>query len=403
MNAKKRMTTLTKEQQEKLATTLNEAGKVGGKGLQDVVKAQAMGIAVQTDAGKTISSMASQTSKMYRDRTDQAMNQSIKVDEFRRQSAEAMAKATHMAAKEQRITGRTLAIIGMQGGALAEHMSVLARNTVEINKQGGETLEQTRRRYEQEADKQKTDQEQVSKDRKSAQDMEDAMRRFNLEMNKIMPILVDNILIPAMNWFSNNAETVAGTIVNFVKETTTFIKNLFSPEGREQILKNISQFLVDLGKEIRNMLFSNTNAVNKAGQYAIGGAAGGAVVGAGLGAFGGPLGMVLGGVSGGLIGGIGSSVVGYLKGLFEGRASGTYGATGKIFEDFGKGTPIIAHGVEGVFTPDQIGHLLSGAAGSGTKDAVDSLNITQQQILLTMKQLVEYTKRNVDATRSLKI
>jgi len=395
------MTTLTTEQQEKLATALNEAGKVGGKGLQDVVKAQAMGISVQTEAGKTISSMASQTSQMYRDRTNQAMDTSIKADQFRSQSASAMAKATHMAAEEQRRLGKTLAIVGMQGGAMAEHMSALAKNTIEVNKRGGETLAQTDARYRQELENQKTDQARVDSDRAAAQNMEDAMRRFNAEMNRIMPMLVDKLLVPAMNWFSANSGTISSAILKGAQMLTDFLTNLTSESGRKKILDDIAKFIketfVPIAKEIGNGIVSSIGDYlrnNSATVLGTTGMVGGAAIG---GAIGGLPGAALGAG----IGGIGGLLIAALSKLFEGRDSGTYGATGKLFEDFGQGTPIIAHGIEGVFKPDQIQALMSGSAASGVREAVDSLNKTQQQLLLTMKQVAEYSRRTLDATKSL--
>ena len=75
------------------------------------------------------------------------------------------------------------------------------------------------------------------------------------------------------------------------------------------------------------------------------------------------------------------------------RQDGSLGATGKPIEDFGKGTPAILHGKEGVITENQLNSMLGEAAkGSGGGGATLD-EVTNQLAMLnsSMAQLVSHT------------
>jgi len=107
-------------------------------------------------------------------------------------------------------------------------------------------------------------------------------------------------------------------------------------------------------------------AVGLAGTAA--GAYGGAKVGMMVGALGGPIGMAIGAALGGIAGGMlgkgaadaGSDAIG-----LPGRSTGSLGATNKLIEDFGKGTPVMLHGREGVITEKQLQAFGSSAMAAG--------------------------------------
>ena len=169
-----------------------------------------------------------------------------------------------------------------------------------------------------------------------------------------------------------------------------------------------------------------------AGQYAAGadthlkkgaGILGAAASGAMAGAMFGPLGAA----AGGLLGGIYGAFKAYNKNAEKAVSSydeGTIGS-GSLFQDFGKGTPAMLHGMEAVVTKDQMDGLLAGAVkasgqsaedtgggGGGGNDAVSNgndaiskamatLNQTNSQMLEKLNMLVAIesaTERNTKLT-----
>ncbi len=69
---------------------------------------------------------------------------------------------------------------------------------------------------------------------------------------------------------------------------------------------------------------------------------------------------------------------------FSGRSGGSLGATGKLIEDFGSGTPMMLHGREGVVTEAQLNSLIRGAMGAASgsmpsKKSTQSTDQTTQQ------------------------
>lgn len=64
-----------------------------------------------------------------------------------------------------------------------------------------------------------------------------------------------------------------------------------------------------------------------------------------------------------------------LKDLLPGRATGSLGATGKLTEDFGSGTPVMLHGnnTEGVHTIEDLTNMATGSYNSGMQDMASQM------------------------------
>jgi len=106
----------------------------------------------------------------------------------------------------------------------------------------------------------------------------------------------------------------------------------------------------------------------------------------------------------------------FWKNLFgdkQGRAGGSIGATGKLIEDFGKGTPMMLHGKEGVITEAQLNNLVqaamgsasnptgsasnpTGSAGTGQPSKIQNLNL---EMLKDTEQLAKITDSDVRRAR----
>jgi hypothetical protein len=83
------------------------------------------------------------------------------------------------------------------------------------------------------------------------------------------------------------------------------------------------------------------------------------------------------------------------------RNFGSLGATGKMFEDFGSGTPAMLHGKESVVTPEQMNSIISNASSANQNslaDSIRSLNNLTGQMINILKENTEYTKKQYNAT-----
>ena len=87
-----------------------------------------------------------------------------------------------------------------------------------------------------------------------------------------------------------------------------------------------------------------------------------------------------------------------------GRATGSLGSSGTLFEDFGAGTQTMLHGKEAVVTPDQMDKLMAsaGSAGqNGLTESIQQLNSLTTQMLKAIRETSENTRRSVDAIKAL--
>ena len=87
------------------------------------------------------------------------------------------------------------------------------------------------------------------------------------------------------------------------------------------------------------------------------------------------------------------------------KATGSWGTTGRLIENFGTGTPAILHGSEGVITSDQLNQIMSYAMKSGGENksatSLDRLNMQIAQLITINKEQAEYIRKNFEATKGL--
>jgi len=130
------------------------------------------------------------------------------------------------------------------------------------------------------------------------------------------------------------------------------------------------------------------------------GAAAGAIVGSVVPV----IGTAIGGAIGGALGFLGYELFGggeAEKAATEGaqqeaggRATGSLGATGKLIEDFGAGTPMMLHGREGVITEDQLTQFAQQAMSMNT-------NMNMPGLGDAPKQIQDLTKKQLDMQRNI--
>ena len=87
------------------------------------------------------------------------------------------------------------------------------------------------------------------------------------------------------------------------------------------------------------------------------------------------------------------------------KATGSWGTTGKLIENFGTGTPAELHGKEGVITEDQLNQIMAYAMKSGGENklgaSIEKLNMLTGQMLAVNKEIADNIRKNVEATKRL--
>jgi len=387
------LATLDPEQAKKLQTQVQEAMGVAGKGGAEIVKAQAMGIAVQGQQGKLLTALGGELASKLRDQTDMAMNTAVSVEQFKSQSVRRIAELQTSAAEAYPRIAKPMQALALQGENVAESIGPLAKNFTALKNAGAETLDQRIQQVAAEKAAQEKDAATRDASLQAMLNAEEKMKAFNAEMSKVVTTLSEKLLFPLMN-------KITPMLPEIARQISTFIQNLFTPEGRAKIIKDI----VDGVKEIIAGVYTQMSAgpdqqalaQDKKNwdsmawyQKAESGLARGIE---GVGRF---LGMETVANRAAV-----NRIEAETKAL-SGRAFGSYGVTGKLFEDFGNGTNVTLHGQESVMTPSQLSSLMDGSAANNLKGLVEQLNSVNSQMLQTMKQVAEYTKRNVDATKAL--
>lgn len=78
---------------------------------------------------------------------------------------------------------------------------------------------------------------------------------------------------------------------------------------------------------------------------------------------------------------------------YMGMRTGTLGTLGKLFGDFGKGTPVTLHGNEAIVTPKQLGDVMVAGNQISVKDVINRLNSN-------VNRLIQITKEDISIERS---
>jgi hypothetical protein len=159
-------------------------------------------------------------------------------------------------------------------------------------------------------------------------------------------------------------------------------------------MTDIAEFLKGLFGKIWEMVkpswADTAGKVASTAGYTLAGAGAGAVTGATVGMLGGPGGAAVGALAG--------AITGLIAGMFQNfvsRDDGSLGATGQPFEDFGKGTPAMLHGTEGVFKPEQIAGLMSANTAETLRTVAQNLNTAE--MVAQLKIIAENSRRTYDA------
>jgi len=440
------MATQSAEDQEAIAASMAAASALHGKAGTDIVKASAMGVAVQGDAGKRLTALSGATAE------------SIQKDLALRKSGVATKEQLDAnEAKGRKATADNLlsfgGAVGTYGGVF-KGVETSVINSANAFQSGARTEEDYRKLREKaivEAEKQGK-----STAARAAQ-TEQAFK----ELNQI----ILSVLLPVVRYLTNELNTVVSafkkgffhgltslfTSVSFVVPVVAAFVSLITMlkavaaggaslpgtgaggagSGLKSIAKGALKKAGVLGAILGGgMAYEDITSINeqeKSGKISAdeaskqrggsigeaGGGLAGGMAGAAMGAMAGSfvpiIGTAIGGLVGGVLGAFGGGYLGKAGGEAlmspkEKRAFGSFGSTGSLFEDFGAKKSVELHGMEAVVTPDQMSKLMQGSAASGIgalAGDIQQLNSMTSQVLRTLMTIADNTKRGVDATKSL--
>jgi len=381
----------------KLEKVLKDVTAVYGEAGGDIAKARAMGFAVQTEAGQLLFSMATGAGQAINQMVDSASDGSISVQQITEESSRRQAKLQMELFKAYPQLASVFQALALQGDQTYAKLSVMPEVYARLTNANITSEEQLYRLIEAEKIRLKGIEDATAANQAELQaqlQSEEQLRKLAVVLAQSLTPLIGGIVIPTLNYLNENLGKVIVTLREWVPKIITFIKDLFSPEGRERITRDIAEFLKNLFGKIWDMVkpswADTAGKVASTAGYTLAGAGAGAVTGATIGMLGGPGGAAVGALAG--------AITGLIAGMFQNftsREDGSMGATGQPFENFGDGTPAMLHGREGVFKPEQIAGLMSANTAETLRTVAQNLNTSE--MVAQLKIIAENSRRTYDA------
>jgi hypothetical protein len=385
-----KLSTMTTDQQKRSATALAQMG-VLGKGAMEALQSEILGLPPMTDAAQDFTASLPQASDIVREMA-QSLTQAGNSADLAAAQNRAFAKLLWASKQSVEAYGNTAAALSFSTDGVSTQLQAAQRIQQSLNQAGDKSVEQTYARLERERQLQKEKDDDANAQREAMLEIERAFQRLAKALAPIAGELTDKLLIPGINWLGTNVDRIVEVLkilLPKIEEAATYLGNIFTEEGRAQVLKDISE---GLGKLLDELFQKVGDAMTKR------------ILGPNVdfkpGANPQP-GMTPDGRPATSWGDIFRGMSNTEPGLREPRSSGSWGATGKLFENFGNGTDVTLHGQEAVVTPSQMNNIISGAATNNVKEGWEQLNNTNAQLLYYMKDLADSNRRIYSATKEL--
>ena len=380
----------------------------GVAGAADIYKASTLGMTAVSDAAGLAYSMQSNGVSAINDMVSKIKSGTLTATELNRTFAQRVGSMQWQATEGLKDMGiefmATLAQAGVKfDGAFDPALANMSR----FNNEGVATHEASMQRAIAAQNQQDIAAAQKNAEIQAQLESEKVIRNLAYTVSKALIPVVNLFLVPALEWLTDEVDTVTAYLKDvFLPGLAYWGEKLFTEAGRTEMINKITEKfeeIIDIiGTKILNSDTSKNvaSAANTAGNTAIGagvGAAGLLAIGAAV------LGAIpSGGASLALLaaGGLAGAGVGY-NWNEKSRESTTLGATGSPFENFGSGTPVMGHNIEGMFKPHQISSLINNSRTETVAMVVEQLNNTNNQMISVLREINENTRRNVEATRTM--
>ena len=462
--------TLDEEGKKKAAIAMQNALATGGKAGADLLKSQLLGLPPMTDAARKLEALGPNVAAGIKDMGSAVQNVRAGVDDVNRGYAKAQAGATQdinrlgnsVKALSFGTDGTSTAIMGLQAQA--------NRNTQQGIKSQADAEARLKDVTKSQEDRLASGAAAAAETEKAFKDIGYAIWDALKPAIEFITPKINELATAFLGFIQENMPAIKAALQQVVDAVSEFAKNLMSPEGRDKIINDLKYYfgliMIEVKKAVTPDLFYDEEDVAKdkarleaekkayddrlaaykandtarlkestakineikekqaiennkpisgsegamAGAASLGAA--GLLAGSVIPGVGNAVGAAIGTLVGAIAGGLGLIDYGLVDNKPPGRDTGSLGKTGKLFENFGSGTPVTLHGIESVSTPEQIGEIVSNAVSASQAASADSmsnklddqlnrLNTLTAELLKYMKETTEYAKRNVDATKAL--
>ncbi len=384
------------ETRKKLTDGLNKSMAGAGKAGADIFKAAAQGIAVQGEAGQITTSLMSEMSETIRKNAQAANDRTISAQNFMSGQTRFLATVQAQSAQGYQRNASVIQALTLSGDALGAQMGVHAKNYQTLtNAQNGQTISIEENVKRLEAERRKADEAARKADEEAAvmRKFQQAIKDVGLQMMTAFTPLITQVILPLVS-------RILPKMPGIIEGLNSFIKDMFDENKRgetfKKLMDDIGKLLLDLlsaafvamGQKLFNQRedagkFQNfLNAVNTINPMAH------LLEAMGVPVFG-PKPATPGQQQ--------SPAVQQIPG----RSAGSWGTVGSAFENFGNRTTIEAHGTQGVFTPEQINHLMAQGTSNTLSAMVSQLNNSQAEMNSILREIADYGRKNVEATNSL--
>lgn len=369
-----RLMSLEPAERTKFAVSLQNAMISGGKGAMDALKSEILGIAPATDEARKFTALNAEAAAAIRQSARDSLDTSKTVGDINKSGAAAL-KATSdritamgpsvVSALSMLNTANSDTVMKMQ--AVTNLLRSKGLNSVEdildfMNKQEPMSAEVVQQMLEME-----TANLQI---RESAQT---AMRELS---KALTPMITKGLVdfataIKDINW-KDFGESLKAFSINVIE----FGKNMLTEEGRAKIAQDISEQFAKIFDKVLESLKPDWWKFLRTSPYELG------------------KGMRVQ---------LGMEPAPSTTPM-EGRQIGSLGATGKLFEDFGAGTPVMLHGKESVITPEQMGSVINSAVSTNNARLLETMQNLKSQndaMLVALNNIADNTRKTFGATRNL--
>lgn len=436
------LNTLSADEQKKAVAGLANSLAVGGKGAADAFQSRIMGIAPD-EVGQKYIALGGNAAAMVEQSADMVKDSSKSIADMNKSAAAAL-KASQ--AEFGKYSKETAYAIIRQGGPLADTFQKLGLTSERFSKMSEEEIMAAFKKAEVEG----TTAEAVTRANRSlsefGQQITGAVAPIFEALTKVMAPLVEQFA----NWvntidmekFAKDAADLIDKywplVVTALKDFGTmvldFSKNMLTDEGRNKIIEDLREGFRNIMKEVAKSLGitvqnqqerqtsltqdqANWEKMDFSEKVQ-------SSFGRGIEKVGGIFSDTLREQA------EGSRIraeTEYLKNRVPGRATGSLGMTGKLFENWGSGSIAMLHGLEAVVTPDQMADIVSNAAAGAARavdtaasggnmsdiiaamagspapstENIEKLTAVNTQMLTVMKEMSALMKKNVDAVQGL--
>jgi hypothetical protein len=238
-----KLQSMSEEERKKANAALANAMAVGGKGAAQALQSKIMGIPPMTEAAQMFTAMSGNASKALNKQADAVTDSTKSLKDVEKGYGEMLAGSAQDAknlGKEQ------VAAMSMTGGVHAEVALNAQKNANMMHSKNLKNADDVNKLQEEvAADQKKRGQSSAA----SAAEAEQAFKNLSSElMNALAPTLKE--LAPIVSGLAKEMIQFAtkhmDDIKNGLKMVVDFVKNLFTPAGRDKIMNDISSFVGDL-------------------------------------------------------------------------------------------------------------------------------------------------------------